>query len=138
MTAGRPTKFKAEMIKQANILAKKGWIEAEIAEFFGVCPDTITEWKNKHAEFSASLKEGKETPDKEVEAALFKRATGYTRKVERAGKEGPQVCDEELPPDPVSCIFWLKNRQPQKWRDKQELEHSGDLTITVNLTQKTK
>jgi hypothetical protein len=29
------------------------------------------------------------------------------------------------PPDPTSMIFWLKNRQPQDWRDKQEHEHTG-------------
>jgi hypothetical protein len=32
---------------------------------------------------------------------------------------------ENFPPDPTSMIFWLKNRQPAKWRDKHDMEHSG-------------
>lgn len=27
---------------------------------------------------------------------------------------------EHYPPDATSMIFWLKNRQPDKWRDKRD------------------
>jgi hypothetical protein len=30
---------------------------------------------------------------------------------------------EHIPPDVTACIFWLKNRDPQHWRDSQQLEH---------------
>jgi len=30
---------------------------------------------------------------------------------------------EHLLPDVTACIFWLKNRDPQRWRDSQKLEH---------------
>jgi hypothetical protein len=29
-------------------------------------------------------------------------------------------------------IFWLKNRKPSEWRDKQDVEHSGDLIVKIN------
>jgi hypothetical protein len=31
---------------------------------------------------------------------------------------------EHMPPDPTSMIFWLKNRDPERWRDFQQLEHN--------------
>lgn len=37
---------------------------------------------------------------------------------------------KEVPPDTTAIIFWLKNRQPQKWRDKQQVEMSGELKHT--------
>ena len=58
---------------------------------------TFCDWKNKHPEFSEALKRSKEVADFEVENALFKKA-----------KMG----------DVTAQIFWLKNRQPRKWRDK--------------------
>jgi hypothetical protein len=30
---------------------------------------------------------------------------------------------EHIPPDVTAGIFWLKNRDPQHWRDSQQLEH---------------
>jgi len=35
------------------------------------------------------------------------------------------------PPDPVSIIFWLKNRKPEQWRDKQEAEHKGNVIVEL-------
>ena len=30
---------------------------------------------------------------------------------------------EHVPPDVTACIFWLKNRDPEHWRDSQQMEH---------------
>jgi hypothetical protein len=30
---------------------------------------------------------------------------------------------EHVPPDVTAGIYWLKNRNPQLWRDSQQLEH---------------
>ena len=32
---------------------------------------------------------------------------------------------KHYPPDTTAAIFWLKNRQKSKWRDKQDHEISG-------------
>lgn len=133
---GRPTKFKPEYCKIAEVLCRLGAIDNDLAEAFDVNQDTINEWKKVHTNFSESLKVGKATPDSEIEAALFKRAKGYTRKIERATKDGTVMCDEELPPDPTSMIFYLKNRRPDRWRDKQEVEHKGDLIVNINRKPK--
>lgn len=38
---------------------------------------------------------------------------------------------KEVAPDTTAQIFWLKNRKPDKWRDKQQVEHSGEITNTI-------
>lgn len=132
---GRPTKYKEEFAGQAFGLAKLGAKDTDLADFFKVNVDTIQEWKKVHKIFSDLIKSGKEEFDNElVESSLRKRATGMTRTVERVGKDGEVVaCVEELPPDPTSMIFWLKNRRPDRWRDKQEHELSGTIGVTPVL-----
>lgn len=42
---------------------------------------------------------------------------------------------KEVAPDTTAQIFWLKNRKPDKWRDKQDVEHSGTITNkNIDLT----
>lgn len=36
---------------------------------------------------------------------------------------------KEVVPDTTAQIFWLKNRRPDKWRDKRDLEHSGGINV---------
>lgn len=130
---GRPTKFKPEYIKQARKLCVLGATDKNLADFFEVSEDTINEWKKVYPLFSESLNEGKQETDARVEKALLKRAEGYKRTIERLDKEGtPVKCEEELPPDPTSMIFWLKNRKPKEWRDKQEVNHEGGISITFD------
>jgi len=38
---------------------------------------------------------------------------------------------KEVVPDTTAQIFWLKNRKPDVWRDKQQVEHSGEVTNTI-------
>jgi len=37
---------------------------------------------------------------------------------------------KQVSPDTTAQIFWLKNRRPDKWRDKQDIEHSGSMEVT--------
>lgn len=126
---GRPTKYKPEYDRIAAQFAKLGATDEQLAELFEVNEDTIYEWKKVHPSFSDSINKSKEFPDSEIEASLFKRAKGYTRWVEKTTKKGVVKCEEELPPDPTSMIFWLKNRKPKQWRDVQQQEHSGEISL---------
>ncbi|MEK3993690.1 helix-turn-helix domain-containing protein [Psychrobacillus sp. FSL K6-2365] len=40
---------------------------------------------------------------------------------------------KDVAPDTTAQIFWLKNRKPDKWRDKQNIEHSGSMEINNPL-----
>ncbi|MFJ8064891.1 transposase [Psychrobacillus sp. NPDC096426] len=40
---------------------------------------------------------------------------------------------KDVVPDTTAQIFWLKNRRPDKWRDKQDVEHSGSMEVNNPL-----
>lgn len=138
MAGGRPSKYNPEthlVIVQA--LAKRGLTLPQLAETLEVAPSTVSKWMVEHPEFSEAIKEAKDIADDMVEASLFQRATGYSAKAVKifmpAGAKEPTIVPyvENYPPDPTAMIFWLKNRKPKDWRDKQEVEHSGGLSVTI-------
>lgn len=126
---GRPTKYKAEFDDQVFKLCALGATDAETADFFNVCEDTISNWKHEHAGFFVSLKKGKDKFDSEkIEGALKHRALGYEHKEDKIfNNNGVALVVEttkHYPPDTGALIFWLKNRDSQRWRDKQEIDHT--------------
>ena len=130
---GRPSRYKPEFEELAYNYCLLGATDIELASFFDVCESTINNWKKEHPEFLASIKKGKEIADAKVAQALFHRAIGYQapdldiKMYEGAIIETPYT--KHYPPDATSAIFWLKNRQPKFWRDKQVTEHEGGLEI---------
>lgn len=129
MAAGRPSKYKAEFCEQAYKLCLMGHTDEELAKFFEVSTFTISKWKIDHKEFSEALKSGKDAADGKVAESLYKRAMGYSHPAQKIFNDqgAPLVVDyiEHYPPDTTACIFWLKNRQRAKWRDKIEQEITG-------------
>ena len=125
---GRPSDYKEEYAELAYNYCLLGAIDKELAQFFDVSEQTINSWKSKFPEFLESLKKGKAQADAKVAKSLYNRAIGYQHdedKIFNANGE-PLIVHtiKHYPPDPVSAIFWLKNRQPNKWRDKQEIDHT--------------
>jgi transposase-like protein len=145
-----------EWLTPEGLLLVEGWArdgltDEQIAENMGIKRQTLYEWKKKYPDISDTLKRGKEVVDRQVENALLKRALGY--KYDEVTYEQvackPYYDDEgnrkefrldvtkkvtkEIQPDTTAQIFWLKNRKPEVWRDKQELNHSGgmDNNLTV-------
>lgn len=130
----RPTKFKDEQtIRIAVALYEVGKTDAEVAEILGVCEDTITNWKKKHAKFFVSIKDAKEIADQAVENALYKRAVGFDRIVERSSNNGVVPCIEQIPPDPTCIKYWLNNRKPKEWRDKTEVDQNINIVPVINI-----
>lgn len=126
MPAGRPTKYKTEYEEQTYKLCLLGATDKDLASFFDVNEDTINEWKKKYTAFSESIKRGKEIADANVASKLYHRAIGYEHPEDKIfnnmGIEMIVPTIKHYAPDPTAAIFWLKNRQPAKWRDKQEQE----------------
>ena len=125
----RPSKYKPEFVEQAAKLCALGATDIEIADFFGVSVASLYRWKNEHPEFCESLKASKEIADDRVERSLFARANGYEHdEVDIrviAGEVVQTPIRKFYPPDTTACIFWLKNRRPDLWRDKVEQEVTG-------------
>lgn len=130
MAGGRPSDYKDEYTELAYNYCLLGATDADLGNFFGVSETTINNWKKDHPEFLESLKRGKQQADAQVAKSLFQRATGYSHpETKIATTEGritdSQEFEKHYAPDPTAAIFWLKNRQPELWRDKQQTEHSG-------------
>lgn len=126
---GRPSAYREEFAEQARKLCLLGATDKELAEFFEVSEATINNWKLVHYEFLESIKRGKQIADGEVADRLYQRAMGFIapdidiRVIENKIVETP--LEKYYPPDTAAAIFWLKNRRKDKWRDKQDHEHSG-------------
>ena len=133
MNLGRPTKYRIEYNEQAYKLCLLGHTDEELADFFEVHVSTIHQWKLDYPDFSDSIKKGKEIADAEVSKSLYHRALGYSHPGVDIKAVNGEIVETQVmkhyPPDATSAIFWLKNRQPKKWRDKQVMEHEGGLEI---------
>lgn len=123
-------------LEQENLIRIEGWArdgltEEQIAHNMGITGRTLTEWKNSHPPILRALKKGKEVADYEVECALFKSACGYDyeeiteeRRFNQKTHQYEMIITKKqkkhVPPSNTAQIFWLKNRRPDKWRDKIE------------------
>lgn len=132
-TAGRPSKYKPEYAKEASKLCALGATDAQLADFFEVSISTINLWKVQHKGFSEAVKLPKAEADQKVEQSLYRRAMGYEHDEVDIRVIANEVIITPIrkyyPPDSTAMIFWLKNRKPTEWREKQEIEHSGGVTI---------
>ena len=125
---------KDEYDEQAYKLCLLGATDKELGDFFEVTEQTINNWKKDFPTFFESIKRGKIDADARVAQSLFKRALGYTANETHLAQFGGMFTDEkvipkEVAPDTTAAIFWLKNRQPDKWRDKQEVKMEGEIGI---------
>lgn len=98
---GRPSDYEPWMLQEASSLAHAGHTIPEIAEALGVVETTIYTWMRERPDFLVAVKSAKEAPDERVKQSLFQQAL--------AGNTTAQ-------------IFWLKNRRPHEFRDRQEHE----------------
>lgn len=146
--AGRPTTYDSKYNKKIFKLCLLGATDKEIADFLEIAESTLNNWKLKYPELVESLKRGKEVADQKVSNSLYKRAIGF--KFDEVTHEEITIKDSDgsggkilkpaqlvktvrklSVPDTTAQIFWLKNRRPDKWRDKQDIQIEGDLITKV-------
>lgn len=120
--------------------ARDGLTDEQISHNMGVAYSTFRDWVGKFPALSATLKKGKAPADIEVENALYKRAMGFTYEetttdveqipTSKKDEDGNPIFMEirktktvtkTALPDVTAQIFWLKNRRPDRWRDKQDV-----------------
>lgn len=125
----RPSSFKPEYVEQAMKLAKLGATDTQLADFFDVAVTTIYNWKTKYPEFLEALNLSKDEADQIVEKSLYQRALGYEHDETDIRVVGGEIVQTKLrkyyPPDTTACIFWLKNRKPEQWREMKAIELTG-------------
>lgn len=123
--------------------ARSGLTDEQIAHNMNIHVSTLYDYKNKYPSISESLKKGKEVVDFEVENALLKKALGYTvtlnkQKVTKDGDVVDTKEDVHIAPDTTAQIFWLKNRKPKEWREKQNYDNEEELAKLDKLLEEQK
>lgn len=129
----RPSKYnKKYHLPWIRGLARQGLTVEEIAKELEVAKKTIYNWMEEDEELLHALNEGRALADSKVEDALFRRAMGgitkETKKIIAYSDKGEQsiskieITEREVMPDATACIFWLKNRKPNCWRDRRDME----------------
>jgi hypothetical protein len=139
--------------------ARDGLVDGQIAKNMGISEATLYNYKNKYPEIKEAFRKGKEVVDIEVENALFKKAIGYNTTIRKAFKlkdvvyneNGKKISESErieyaeedvhIPADTTAQIFWLKNRKPDKWRDKvidseneEAITNATDILVKIRKT----
>lgn len=148
---GAPSKYLPSMCKIAEEAAGQGLINPEIAAKLGITRETLNVWMHEKPDFSDAVKRGKEIADARVERSLYELAMGYEYDAERpmtvgTGKGFSEIeiakFREKLPPNATAIIFWLKNRKPKEWRDKQEIgltdSEGNDRNFTLDFVTASK
>jgi len=142
-----------EWLKEDSLTLIAGWAKdglsnEQIAHNMGVSKDTFYEWQKRFPIFADTIKKSKEVIDLQVENALLKKAMGFKIKVMKCFKvkrveydkgkrvlETEEIVDREeevyIPPDVVAQIFWLVNRKPDKWKNKQDHNVGGELKLDI-------
>lgn len=159
---GRPTDYRPEFCEQAEKWSWLGATNEKMAEFLKVTTSTFKLWMATYPDFSAAVKKGREDADAAVVKSLYQRANGYTvtevtedhTKVKpvdgsvSVDEEGELAQEIEYKPivrvtkkhiaaDPASMIFWLRNRKPQEWREKKELDVNVSGSIIFKFDEDT-
>ena len=107
---GRPTTYfdlVQPRLNEVETWAGEGLTRPEIAARLGIDRATLHRYMNDHKELSDALKTGDGEIVANVEAALAKKALGG---------------------DVTAMIFFLKNKAPAKWRDKQDIDLNARLS----------
>ena len=123
---GRPTLYQPTYCDIARQLCEQGATDQEIADVLRIDRATLYRWFAEHPEFRDAVKLGKAPADDRVERSLFHRAVGYeydsVKIMQDKGRPLIVPFREHVPPDAGAAFNWLKNRRPDQWRDKLDID----------------
>ena len=143
LKVGGQSSYDKKFDKLALDVARLGATQVELADFFSVSEVTLIEWKKTHPTFALALKNGKMLSDSEVASKLYQRAIGFYKEEEKIflSKTGEIVratIKKYYAPDVTAQIFWLKNRQPENWRDRVDYEHTNEKMNPIIIEHRNK
>ena len=138
-TRGRKTRYKKEYAAMAKDFCLLGMTDKQLADCFSVSETTLNNWKRSHDDFLVSIKAGKIIADARVAGSLYERAVGFSHEEDKIFQyEGVPIVvptTKHYPPDATSMIFWLKNRQPELWREKVNENSTNDESVPIGKVQ---
>jgi hypothetical protein len=110
----RPTKYDPAMCEAVIECGKAGMGKLETCAELGICYDTFQTYQEQHPAFFEAVKMA------QMQSQAWWEKSG--RVATFGGYEGFNA---------TSYIFQMKNRFPNDWRDKREVD--GNLGLTVTL-----
>lgn len=146
MPAGRHNSLAVEDIRKIPDYVRKGYTQDEIGQIFGVSSRTILNYMMKDPGLFQAIQEARIEADRRVEKALYQRACGYSHIEEKifCSKDGVITRVEttkHYPPDTGAAKMWLTNRRPESWRERIEVDHSGQVEqvqVVLSLPEENK
>ena len=107
-----------------------------IARYFCVSIQTVHDWKERHKEFAEAVDQANTVVNDDVENSLLKRTHGYdfveTREeIDDEGNTKKVTIHKHMPADPALLKYFLNNRRPADWSDKQEIHQTGTTTTVI-------
>jgi hypothetical protein len=115
MPAGRPSKYDPRYCDEVIETMALGLSLTAFAGDIGVHRGTINEWMGEHPEFSEAVRVGKAKRTAALERGML------------GAESGPAV---------TARMFALKNADPEEWREKQHIEHSGSVDVADVLAER--
>lgn len=103
MAAGRPSEYNPDYCEKVIELGKEGKSKAQMAATLGVCRQTLDNWCDAHEEFLDAVNQAREF------ALVWWEDLGQKMVKENTGNA-------------TMFIFQTKNRFPNDYRDKREIE----------------
>lgn len=126
---GRPSSYSIDVANKILHFTSLGFGIYLVSKKVGVPERTLRRWLASNAEFREALDAARNICDDRMVRTLYEKASGYTIRAVRMfmyeGQILSQEYDEHIPPDARLIEFWLKNRRPNEWREKQSVEHLG-------------
>ena len=129
-------------LERIKLWVAKGATCQEIADKLHISRESLNQYKSKYPDVYDALMAPRGAVDDEVEAALYKRCTGYdyeeVTRWQTIGRGGDLMWLEKrttkhLPPDPSSIQFWLTNRRRNEWKRMPEVtqEETGESGVVM-------
>lgn len=149
---GRPSNYQEDFARQAYVAcAELGATSAGLAKLFDVSLSSIEKWLRDITKFKSSVKDGRDVFNSdEVERSLLQRAMGceyeevslrtFTKNRKSIGEDGKTIWEEvpveertvtikRIQPDTVAIMFWLQNRDPERWKNVRRVEAGGSIDV---------
>lgn len=133
-------KYSEELTEKICNHLKKGNTVTTTCQTVGISKETFYQWMKK-PDFSDFIKKAMAIPDKKVENALYKSAImghRYKEKEYKGVAVGEKIkmilvktVTKIIVPNVTAQIFYLKNKQPDEWKDRHDLDVTGNMNIKV-------
>ena len=124
-------------LELVQALAMLGMTDKKVAETLNITPQKFNELKKQFPLIKAALRKGRVDASADVIKGLYKKATGFSVPEEKmfySAKHDKVIrrkTRKHFAPDTTAQIFWLKNQFPELWRDKKEVETTGNAGAAV-------